>query len=184
MRIYLSGITIRTYKAGVLQESSGVGTLLSVNSSLLTGAGEQLVGFISTKEFDEVKLEITNVLGVLSTTRVYNVVLESFCAGPALSCTDTYLVSPSFPAVLNGSLTGIGGVACVGCSINNSQNVVDASTSNYADIVLTAGLLSSGSISVKDAVTTYPIGTFAGFDIENTTILGASLLSNATVSTY
>jgi hypothetical protein len=136
----------------------------------LTGTGEQLVGFISTKEFDEVKLEITNVLGVLSTTRVYNVVLESFCAGPALSCTDTYLVSPSFPAVLNGSLTGIG-VACVGCSINNSQNVVDASTSNYADIVLTAGLLSSGSISVKDAVTTYPIGTFAGFDIENTTIL-------------
>jgi hypothetical protein len=64
-----------------LQESSGVGTLLSVNSSLLTGTGEQLVGFISTKEFDEVKLEITNVLGILSTTRVYNVVLESFCAG-------------------------------------------------------------------------------------------------------
>jgi hypothetical protein len=81
------------------------------------------------------------------------------------------LVSPSFPAVLNGSLTGIGGVVCVGCAINNSQNVVDASTSNYADIVLTAGLLSSGSISVKDAVTTYPIGTFAGFDIENTSIL-------------
>ncbi|MDI9880639.1 hypothetical protein [Flectobacillus longus] len=180
----LSGITIRTYKAGVLQESSGVGTLLSVNSSLLTGTGEQLVGFISTMEFDEVKLEITNLLGILSTTKVYNVVLESFCAGPALSCTDTYLVSPSFPAVLNGSLTGISGAVCAGCAINNSQNVVDANTTNYADIVLTAGLLSSGSISVKDAVTTYPIGTFAGFDIENISILGASLLSNATVSTY
>ena len=78
----------------------------------------------------------------------------------------------------------MGEVACVGCSINNSQNVVMREYFQIsADIVLTAGLLSSGSISVKDAVTTYPIGTFAGFDIENTTILKTSLLSNATVST-
>jgi hypothetical protein len=66
------------------------------------------------------------------------------CAGPALTCGDTYIVSPTYPAVLNGSLTGISGAACVACAVNNTANVLDASTSNYADIILTAGILSSG----------------------------------------
>ncbi|MDI9875719.1 beta strand repeat-containing protein [Flectobacillus rivi] len=180
----LSGITIKTYKAGVLQETTTTNTLLSVNSSLLTGSGNQLVGFVTTKDFDEVQFQITNLLGIISTTNVYNLVVQKLCAGPALTCGDTYIVSPTYPAVLNGSLTGISGAACVACAVNNSQNVVDASTSNYADIVLTAGVLSTGAISVKDALSTYPIGTFAGYDVENSTLLGVSLLNNATITTY
>jgi hypothetical protein len=180
----LSGITIKTYKAGVLQETSTTGTLLSVNSSLLTGSGNQLVGFVTTKDFDEVQFQITNLLGIISTTNVYNFVVQKLCAGPALTCGDTYIVSPTYPAVLNGSLTGISGAACVACAVNNTANVLDASTSNYADIILTAGILSSGSISVKDAVTTYPAGTFAGYDVENSSLLGASLFNNATITTY
>ncbi|MDI9865666.1 hypothetical protein QM480_15080 [Flectobacillus sp. DC10W] len=180
----LSGITIKTYKAGVLQETTTTNTLLSVNSSLLTGSGNQLVGFVTTKDFDEVQFQITNLLGVISTTNVYNLVVQKLCAGPALACGDTYIVSPTYPAVLNGSLTGISGAACVACAVNNTQNVVDASTTNYADIILTAGVLSTGAISVKDAVTTYPIGTFAGYDVENSTLLGVSLLNNATITTY
>ncbi|WP_455421166.1 Ig-like domain-containing protein [Flectobacillus roseus] len=180
----LSGITIKTYKAGVLQETSTTGTLLSVNSSLLTGSGNQLVGFVTTKDFDEVQFQITNLLGIISTTNVYNLVVQKLCAGPALTCDDTYIVSPTYPAVLNGSLTGISGAACVACAVNNTANVLDASTSNYADIILTAGILSSGSISVKDAVTTYPAGTFAGYDVENSSLLGASLFNNATITTY
>jgi hypothetical protein len=36
---------------------------------------------------------------------------------PALTCGDTYIVSPTYPAVLNGSLTGISGAACVACAV-------------------------------------------------------------------
>ena len=54
------------------------------------------LALLRQKGFDEVKIEVANLLGILSTTRVYNVVLESFCADPALGCTDAYLVSPSF----------------------------------------------------------------------------------------
>ncbi len=181
----LSGITVRTYLNGILKESSAAGTLLSLNSTLLNGAGEQLVGFITTQDFDEVKLEVTNLIGILNTTRVYNAVFQKFCAGPALSCsTNTYLVNPAYPAIIDGTLTGINGAVCVGCSVSNTNNVVDNNTTNFADIVLTAGVLSSGSIAVKDVLTTYPIGTFAGFDIENSALIGLGLLNGASISTY
>ena len=181
----LSGITVRTYLAGSPQEASNSSTLLSVNSSLLSGTGQQAVGFITTLPFDEVKLEVTNLIGLVNTTNVYNAIVEKFCAGPALNCTTTSnIVSPTYPAIINGSRTGIGGVACVGCAINNPNNVVDANTSNFATIVLTAGLLSNGSISVKDVITDYPIGTFAGADIENSSLIGLNLFSAATISTY
>ena len=181
----LSGITVKTYLNGILKESSTTGTLVSLNSMLLNGTGEQLVGLITTQAFDEVKLEVTNLIGVLNTTRVYNAVFQKFCAGPALSCsTNTYLLNPTYPAIIDGALTGINGAVCVGCSIINTNNVVDNSTINYADIVLTVGVLSSGSIAVKDVLITYPIGTFAGFDVENAALVGLGLLSGASVSTY
>ena len=181
----LSGITLRTYLNGVFKESSTAGTLVSLNSNLLNGAGEQLVGFITTQAFDEVKLEVTNLIGVLNTTRVYNAVFQKFCTGPPLSCsTNTYLVNPTYPAVIDGTLTGINGAVCAGCSVSNANNVVDNNITNYADIVLTAGVISSGSIAVKDVLTSYPIGTFAGFDIENTVFIGLGLLNGASISTY
>ena len=181
----LSGITLKTYLDGILKESSTASTLVSLNSTLLNGTGEQLVGFITTQAFDEVKLEVTNLIGVLNTTRVYNAVFQKFCVGPTLSCsTNTYLINPTYPAVIDGTLTGISGAICAGCSVSNTNNVVDNNLSNYADIVLTAGVLSSGSIAVKDVLTSYAIGTFAGFDVENTAFIGLGLLNGASISTY
>ena len=178
----LSGITIRTYLGGAPQESSTSATLVSVNSTLLTGSGKQLVGFITTKAFDEIQLEVTNLLGVVNTTEVYNAVVQQFCAGPALNCsTVTNLVTPSYPAVVDVSNSGL---VCAGCAVNNANNVVDANTSNFASIVLAVGVSSSNSLSVKDVLTDYPIGTFAGADIENSSLIGVNLLSGATITTY
>lgn len=178
----LSGITIRTYLNNTPQESSTSATLVSVNSTLLSGSGKQLVGFITTKAFDEIQLEVTNLLGVVNTTEVYNAVVQRFCAGPALNCsTATNLVSPSYPAVVDVSNSGL---VCAGCAVNNVNNVVDANTSNFASIVLALGVGSSSSLSVKDVLTDYPIGTFAGADIENSSLIGVNLLNGATISTY
>lgn len=185
----LSGISIETYKttsAGVrtLVETSSTGSLLSVGT-FLSGSGAQTVGFVTTLPFDEVRLVMSNLLGVLSTTNVYNVVYQNFCAGVTPTCdANTNLVNPAYPAIIDGAKSGIGGVACVACSVNNSQNVIDSDLSNSASIVLAAGLLANGSIAVKDQLTTYVAGTFAGFDIDNVSLIGVNLLGGVTITTY
>jgi len=181
----LSGLTIKTYLNGALRETSGSGTLVSLNSLLLNGTGEQLVGFVTTQSFNEVKLEVSNLLGVFSNTRVYDLVVQNFCAGPPIACsTTTNLITPAYPAVIDGTLTGISGVACVGCSVSNTNNLIDNNTNNFAEIILTVGVASSGSVAVKDVVSDYPAGTFAGFDIENSALIGVGLLNGASISTY
>ena len=186
----LSGISIETYATSALgvrtlKETSSSGTLLSVGT-FLSGGGAQTVGFVTTQPFDEVRIVSSNLLGVLSTTNVYNAVFQKFCAGPAVtSCSvNTNLVNPAYPVIIDGTKSGIGGVACLACSVNNSQNVIDSDLSNSASIVLAAGLLANGSIAVKDQISTYPAGTFAGFDIENSSLIGVNLFGGVTVKTY
>ncbi|MEP7197030.1 MAG: hypothetical protein ABI851_10960, partial [Saprospiraceae bacterium] len=182
----LSGITIKTYKDSVFQESANVGAgLLSVNSSLLNGSGEQLVGFLTTMSFDEIKFEVTNLLGVANVTQVFSAVVDSFCAGPNLPCNEPLaLTSPEYPVFVDGVHTGIYGTACIGCSINNTNRLLDSDTSNYASIILLLSSGTSASIAVKDAITDYASGNFAGFDILNTNFLSATLLNAITVKTY
>ena len=185
----LSGISIETYitnSSGVrtLVETSSSGTLLSVGT-FLSGTGAQTVGFVTTQPFDEVRIVMSNLLGALSVTNVYDAVFQKFCAGPTPTCTtNTNLVNPTYPVIIDGAKSGIGGVACVACSVNNSQNVIDSDLSNSASIVLAAGLLANGSIAVKDQVTTYAAGTFAGFDIDNVSLIGVNLLGGVTITTY
>ena len=181
----LSGITIRTYKNSSPRESSNSGTLVSVGSSLLTGAGKQTVGFVTTLDFDEVKIEVTNLLGVASTTNVYGAVFQSFCAGPAFPCnTLTALATPTYPVLVSGPRTGPSGITCVLCSIDSTNNLIDNISNNSARINLTAGVGAVGSIAVRDQLTDYPAGTFVAFDIENTALLDVSLLNGITITTY
>lgn len=181
----LSGLTIRTYKNGTPRETSNSGTLVSVGSSLLTGAGKQTVGFVTSLDFDEVKIEVTNLLGIASTTNVYGAVFQSFCAGPALPCnTLTALATPTYPVLVSGPRTGTSGVACVLCSVDSTNNLIDNIPNNSARINLTAGVGSIGSIAVRDQLTDYPAGTFVAFDIENTALVDVSLLAGITISTY
>jgi large repetitive protein len=179
----LSGVSLTTYLGGVAQETVSSSSLL-VSSSLLSSGSRGTIGFKTTLAFDEIRYTISGV-SLLSTTNIYNAVFEKFCAGATLSCnTPTTLTSPSYPVTVDMSNTGTGGVVCAGCSVANPDNVVDAVSTNFATITLTAGVLATGSIAVIDNITTYPIGTFAGFDIESSSLLSVGVLSNLTVSTY
>ncbi len=181
----LSGITIRTYKEGAPRETSNAATLLSVGSTLLTGAGKQTVGFVTTLDFDEVKIEVTNLLGVASTTNVYGAVFQSFCVGPDLACnTLTSMATPTYPVLVAGPNTGTSGIACVLCSVDSTNNLIDNIPNNSARINLTAGIGAIGSIAIRDQLTDYPAGTFVAFDIENTALLDVDLLDGITISTY
>ena len=181
-----STITIHTYNNGSIAESyNAVTSLVGINTSLLNGDGTATLGFVTTQPFDEVAIEYNALVGVLFTAQVYHAVIEKFVAGAAITCASTTnLVNQAYPVTIEGSNTGIGGVACVACSVSDAGNVIDSDLNNSASIVLTAGILANGSISVKDQVTTYPAGTFAGFDIENSALIGANLLGGATITTY
>ncbi|WP_040474087.1 thrombospondin type 3 repeat-containing protein, partial [Flavobacterium frigoris] len=180
-------IKIKTYQGGSLKETfNAVTSTIGVNSTLVDSSGNTILGFVTTQSFNEVRIEYTSLVGVLFSNTIYYAVIENFCAGPALNCNEkTTLSNPNFPVIINSSKTGISGLACVGCSVNNAENLISASTIDFATINLAVGVLgSSGSISVKDVLSTYPIGTFAGFEISNTALLGVDLLGGLTLTTY
>ncbi|SOE20527.1 hypothetical protein SAMN06298216_1016 [Spirosomataceae bacterium TFI 002] len=181
----LSGLTVRTYLNGTFQESSTSSSLVSVTSSLLTGTGRQTVGFVSSMPFDQVKLEVTNLLGLLNTTRVYALVLEDFCPA-TIACDSTYyLTKPNFPTIVNGSRTGITGLACVACSLTNSSVIIDSIPSNFSTINMTAGIAATGRISVQDQLSEFPAGSTAGVVLEDVNnILQVDLFNSLSICTY
>ncbi|MGQ7945419.1 DUF7507 domain-containing protein [Flavobacterium sp. WC2509] len=181
----LGNVTIRTYLKGAFKEQFSGNNLL-VNGNLLNNNDRYKVGFVSTMNFDEVQISINQVAGInLGSTKVYNAVFENFCAGPTLPCnTPTTMTAPTYPVFINGVNTGISGLTCALCSITNVDNLIDTNLTNYALVSLTASVGSSGSISVKDQITDYPAGNFAGFDIESSGLLSVDALNAITVTTY
>ncbi|PZX94695.1 hypothetical protein DOS84_03840 [Flavobacterium aquariorum] len=181
----LGNIRITTYLNGAPQDQF-FGNNLVVNGALLNNSGRYKVGFVSTKSFDEVQISINQTVALsLGSTRVYSAVFENFCAGPDLACnTQTEMVAPTYPVYINGINTGIDGLVCALCSISNSENLIDQNGSNFAQINLTASVGNSGSISVKDQITDYPIGSFVGFTVENPSLLNVNALDAVTIRTY
>ncbi|WP_458627387.1 DUF7507 domain-containing protein [Winogradskyella sp. PC D3.3] len=179
----LEAIVMTTYLDGVEQESKTSTALAVVNSALL-GTDKYYVGFYTTMDYDAIEISISSLLNVLSTTNVYHAVTNSFCAGPDLICnTPTALTKPEFPVRIVDEHTGTGGLLGVG-SVNNTSNLFDSNAGNYATIDLLTGIAATASLAVKDEITDYPAMTYAGFDIENATLLNTQLLDAITVSTY
>jgi len=182
----LSNITISTYNNGIGTGDIVSGSsLLVAGSSILTGTNRQVIGFITTQNFDEVKLSINGVATLLTTYKIYNAVLQNFCSSNLPPCnTLSTIHNVDDPVYVNGAKTNVDAIACVGCSISNSQNVIDNVASNFASIDLTVGVATTANFSVANALDTYPIGTFAGFDIESNSIVSAAVISSATIKLY
>jgi hypothetical protein len=189
-----SGITISTYRNGnpvVVESKSGSNALISVSSSLLTESGRHTLGFVTSAICDEVRITLSGLAAaqITNPTKVYGVIIQKNCA-PTISCNNTYWLNSgsganSFPAVIDGSLTGFRGLACVGCAVENQDNAVSPSTSDFATIKVLIGAAAAGSLAVKDAVSTYPVGTFAGFAIKvNTGVIDVDLFKSLTISTF
>jgi hypothetical protein len=180
-------IRITTYLNGIQQETrSGNGPLISVNTILLVGTPRQTIGFVTTLPFDEAKIAFTNLATVtLGTIKVYHAIFERFCAA-TVACNQTYpLTNPTFPVFIDGAKSGISGVACAGCAVNDTNNVLTPSISDFANIKITAGVLASGAIAVTDQLFTYPAGTIAGFTIKDiNNLIELDLFQSLTISTY
>lgn len=180
----LNGTKIQTYLKGVLQEASTDNSIL-LNLSLLGGSNRGEIGFVTTKDFDEVQLVQTNLLGldIFGSTKIYSMVVRKNCKGPDPLCnTDTNIVLPNYPASIQNMRTGVGGITVA--SVNNANNVINSNINDYAEINVTASVIGNASLSVFTTGQTFDAGSFAGFQISNTNILNINLLNNITIKTY
>lgn len=185
----LNGITLTAFREGVAVDTVSGGALISLGSALLSGQGKHLLGFMPDDEFDEIQITIEGLVAALGSIRVYEAVLQRFEDGDLEDCnTITSLVNPDFPMAINPDrtkMTGTGLGACVGCAVNNEQNVVNEHVDDYATINMGVTVLDlKGSFSVKNQTGEFPQGTFAGFELENNTVLDLSVLESISIKVY
>ncbi|WP_460906900.1 Ig-like domain-containing protein [Spirosoma areae] len=178
-------ITISTYlgNSNVPVDSRTTGSLVS--TGILSGKSR--VGFYSSGSFDRIRLTFSGlVTGSLS---VFSPIVERFCSGPSLACADNTipkntlvpLNTPVFPVYVNPDNTGVNALVCALCAVVDPDFAVDNDPATFARVVLTAGVSTSATFSVANALDTYPANSFAGFDIETNTLVSASVLSTATI---
>ena len=181
----LGNVVVATYLNGVFREQSS-GSNLIANAGLFNAGGRMPVGFVATQTFNEIRLTINQTLALnLGTTRVYGSVLQNFCAGPNLVCnTPTAMTAPLYPVFVNSANTGFDGVLCVGCNATDTQFLIDSDPSNFATINNTVGVGVIGKLAVKNQITDYSSGSFAGFTIETPALANVDALNGITIKTY
>ena len=183
----LDAIQICTYENGLLKEcKSGSAGLIQIQADIWSGTERRSVGFVTQQSFDQLTLSLFNTVSVsLGSTKIYALLVDSLCK-PDLACDSTfYLNRPAFPALIDGFKTGINGVACVLCEVENPENAISQNSTDYAQINITAGVAAVGTLAVQDGLTTYPLGCSVGFAIEDMGgLIKLDLLESITICTY
>jgi hypothetical protein len=185
----LNRITLTAFNDGMPVDTVTGGALLSLGSSLLSGSSKFLIGFIPDDPFDEIQITLAGVAGVLSRVKVYEAVLQRFEDGNLDSCNFiTSLINPDFPVAINPSRTKMSGSSlgiCALCGVNDTYNGINEHEDDYATIHMGVTLLDvSGSYAVKNQTGEFPQGTYAGFEIENRTVVDLSILEAITIKAY
>lgn len=176
-----STVIITTWNGGVIQESYNAGSsLLGLNAVNFVNNRAD-VGFVTTQDFDEIRITYQALVGVLFTARVYHPVLLKNCGNYELSCNaSSPLVQGEFPVLI--AQAGVTGVTLG--NVINVQNLVDENADNFATISLPVGIVASGFVSVKNYFESFPAGYFAGFSVSNANVLGLNLVDFMYISTY
>ncbi|MFP3597789.1 T9SS type A sorting domain-containing protein [Chryseobacterium sp. SIMBA_029] len=187
---FLKNITIETYLYGQLQDSktlSDGGGLINIKV-LGFGSGKQKVSLTSSKPFNEVRLKVTQTVGVnLGALKVY----YAFEEPVACECNDKIQTSGgAFQGdLVSGSnwTSGPGLFGLILAKMVNPSAIVDTNTSNYA----TATIPAASILSIFSAYATVstnsllPANTYAGFTLEKAAnLIGVSVLENITVTLY
>lgn len=185
----LSSSTVQLRMNGAVVDTRTGAQLLG--GSILNSDGTITVGIVASAPFDEVVYSNVDVgLAVGQTLLVSYPVIESFCDNPIsnLACnTPTNLhegdgTNVNFPVhVTSGNIS----VACLECSVDNPDRVIDNDPNNYAEISQLASVVTSVYLGVKSEQTGgYPAGTFVGFDLEDINVISAGAANIHTITTY
>lgn len=187
---FLKNITVETYLYGQLQDSrtlSDGGGLINIKV-LGFGSGKQKVSLTASKPFNEVRLKVTQTVGVnLGALKVYYAFEEP------VSCECNDKIQTSGGAIqgdlVSGSnwTSGPGLFGLILAKMVNPSAIVDTNTSNYA----TATIPAASILSIFSAYATVstngllPANTYAGFTLEKAAnLIGVSVLENITVTLY
>ncbi|MGI4740233.1 MAG: T9SS type A sorting domain-containing protein [Janthinobacterium lividum] len=167
----LSGLTLHTYKNGVLQETASGASLLGL--SVLPDS-KSLVSFQATKEFDAVSIQRTDVAAALDNLQLY------YGVGVA-STTPPQVISSGFTDGKPHYTTSTSG-ACLQCGVSNAGNAT-GDPNAAATITVGVGVTNRTGL-VLDLNGTGAGGNRAGMVIGGSSLLDANALSRITLSTY
>ncbi|MFA7470246.1 MAG: cadherin-like domain-containing protein, partial [Weeksellaceae bacterium] len=181
----LNNFQIKTLLNGSIQETM-TGSSLILSADLLSSADRQIIGFQTTKEFDEIVFVANNPVGAnLDIVRVYSSIVKMYCPGPELLCnTETMITSPEFPVDINYVRTGIEGAACALCGLDNPQYVLNDNPADYASIFLPVSVANAAGISIKNGIETWSENTYAAFEVSNPELVNAEILGGITIELY
>ncbi|MGI4833763.1 MAG: hypothetical protein ACRYFK_09910 [Janthinobacterium lividum] len=172
----LGGLVLKTYRNGVLQETTQNLSLLELG---VLPSGQRLLSFPTTKEFDAVSIERVGVATVLDNLQLYY--------GTGVAATPATQIRSNWSDASQHFKTSSNGVLCVsltGCSVSNSANAADIDLSNYASLNVTAGVLSSASLQL-DLNGGGQAGNRAGMVLAHQGgLFDANALNRITVLTY
>ena len=190
----LSGFRVTTFLNGVQQESNTFANGLIAVSAAELGSGKFRLFLNTSQDFDEIALNYGNTLNVSlgNNIRIYYAFTEAsdcpstvdLLSNPSDICLQTFTNCDNLDVRVNYERTGLAGVACVACSISNLDNLLDGNPSTFANMNLGAGVLVTGSVSIKTKQV-FPGGFEAGYVIGSAPdILTADVLNNLSVRTY
>lgn len=198
----LSSVTITTYsdpKPGL-----GDGTVVqTITSANLIGAGlgtdRERIAFTSNAAFRRVRLTFSgvDVGSLLTPPRVYYADVLVPQAGTVANCNiNTPLVQATssvagFPAVvaygttgLTGVLNTIANVRGILNGVSGIENIVNNNATDYATVNTNLNVAGGAYITTRLLAGSIQPGHFAGFEVENTTLLSLGLLNGLTVEVY
>ncbi|MCC3156619.1 T9SS type A sorting domain-containing protein [Hymenobacter sp. 15J16-1T3B] len=173
----LSAIVLRTYRAGVLQETR-LGNASGVTATAL-GDGRTQLDFISQQAVDQLEVEATIVLNVLNTLDVYYAY-----AVPANVVTTAagYLSRLTTPSASDYTATASGGLGCLNSGVQDPLNAVTSSLTDNATLHVTGiGCKATLQVELEGSA---PAGYQAGFVIGSSSVLDLNVLSSLKIKTY
>lgn len=179
--------TVAATTSGVISLSAAGGGLAGnvPYTYLLTNAANATVGTTQTTSGLTTGTYTGTVSAAVGCLYTKTIDLGPIACGLQTLTTNNFTGVTINTATVGGDVrTGISSTLCVGCSITNTGNVVDATTTNLATINVLAGIASSGRISVLDTRRTYPAGLKAGFVLQDGGLLGTALFNGTKIRTF
>jgi len=166
----LDALRLRTYRAGVLQQTAAGAGLLQLT---LLADDKAFISFPATSAFDEVSIERTAALDVLNNLNIY------YGFGLENAAFTTNPIAQSYPLSQGKYAVSTSGT-CISCG---TTVVTPATGSPYLRFDQGAGVLASEQV-VFPLTSAGIVGNRAGVVLGQNTLLDANALANVMVATY
>lgn len=190
----LNTYSIKLYKGNnLIDEASGVGLL---TAAILNTNGGTTLGVVATGEFDRVEYTSGTAISTpgVEVVRINYPVIQRFCDATIVCNTPTKLIKGVYPTTANypvhAEATSLA-LLSLNATIKDLDRVVDSDPDNYAEISqLVSGASALGIRVVSEEKTAnfpvkgYPAGYFAGFELEDVTLISGGAANRHIVETY